>query len=79
MPCLRPIGLTTCGYPLLKHQGYENRLDHYFARPCVVCKTVTDLACSDCAIESRGSVFICSRRTCRDSHEATHNANREAT
>lgn len=37
--------------------------------PCVVCGTPTIWACSDCAIEGKGSVHICNHEPCRDQHE----------
>jgi hypothetical protein len=43
--------------------------DTYISKPCVICKTETILACSDCAIDGRGSIHICAKKECRDSHE----------
>jgi hypothetical protein len=37
--------------------------------PCVVCGIPTISACSDCAIEGKGSVHVCKNTACRDEHE----------
>lgn len=44
----------------------------YIPAPCVICGSVTVLACADCGIESggRSSVHVCEKRGCRDAHEA---------
>lgn len=41
----------------------------FTSAPCVVCSAPTVMACSDCAIEGKGSVHICARSECRDEHE----------
>lgn len=40
--------------------------------PCSVCGQPTDLACSDCAIETGRTVHVCKRSECRDQHEKRH-------
>jgi hypothetical protein len=42
----------------------------YINSPCVVCGDGTILACSDCAIDGRGSVHVCKKSECRDQHES---------
>ena len=41
------------------------------AGPCVVCGSEAELCCSDCGIEQRGFVHVCSTSACRDAHEET--------
>lgn len=43
-----------------------------FPHPCSICGNGTDLACSDCAINSGGEkvVYVCLNPKCRDLHEA---------
>jgi hypothetical protein len=36
---------------------------------CVICGTPTIYACSDCAIEGKGSVHVCQHDPCRIEHE----------
>jgi hypothetical protein len=38
-------------------------------RKCHICGAVTQLACSDCAINLGVTVYVCSRTECRDKHE----------
>ena len=38
--------------------------------PCTICYAPTDLACSDCQIDLKKTVHVCTSRTCRDAHEA---------
>jgi hypothetical protein len=42
----------------------------YIEKPCVVCGEGTILACSDCAIDGRGSVHVCKKAACRLEHDA---------
>lgn len=44
----------------------------YVKSPCIVCGDETVLACSDCAIDGKGSVHVCTKSECRESHESTH-------
>ena len=48
----------------------------FISAPCVVCGTETVMACSDCAIDSAGtvSVHVCNKTECRDAHEAERHA-----
>lgn len=46
----------------------------YTNEACVVCGTMTILACSDCAIETGRSVHVCAKSDCRDAHEMQHTA-----
>lgn len=36
---------------------------------CHICDAPTDLACSDCRINLRATVYVCGRGECRDEHE----------
>lgn len=38
-------------------------------RRCHVCDDQTTFACSDCAIDLRATVYVCSKLRCRDEHE----------
>lgn len=42
----------------------------YPRRKCVVCDTYTEYACSDCAIDGRGTVGHCRSPMCEASHDA---------
>lgn len=37
--------------------------------PCTVCGIGTRWACSDCKIDTSTSVYVCSRRACREKHD----------
>lgn len=53
------------------HLGH--RTCPYIVAPCVVCGNKTVMACSDCAIDGKPGVHVCSKVECRDKHEAaTH-------
>lgn len=39
-------------------------------RRCSVCDQQTTLACSDCAIDLRATVYVCTRNECRAAHES---------
>ena len=36
---------------------------------CHVCGDPTQMACSDCRIDLQTTVFVCSKKSCRDEHE----------
>ena len=38
-------------------------------RVCTICGTTTDIACSDCRIDLRTTVFVCTLRACQLAHE----------
>jgi hypothetical protein len=38
-------------------------------KKCHVCDAVTDLACSDCRINFGVTIYVCSKRECRNAHE----------
>lgn len=39
-------------------------------RRCSICDVETTTACSDCAIDLRATVYVCSKATCRKAHDA---------
>jgi hypothetical protein len=41
----------------------------YFIKACHICGKPTDMACSDCQINLRATVYVCPDSTCRDEHE----------
>lgn len=56
------------------HYGSPSNHCPYTKAPCVVCKTMTIWACSDCAIDSGGkeSVHVCEKVECQRKHEKKH-------
>lgn len=37
--------------------------------PCTICSELTELRCSDCAIDLRLKIAVCKKSVCRDTHE----------
>jgi hypothetical protein len=44
----------------------------YTSAPCAVCGDKTIYACSDCQIDLRISVHVCSKNACQKKHEELH-------
>jgi hypothetical protein len=40
-----------------------------FLRQCSICADITELACTDCAIDHDKLIYVCVRPACRDAHE----------
>ena len=45
----------------------------YDAGNCIVCGELTVWACSDCAIDTGGTIHVCNKTKCRDEHEKVCN------
>lgn len=51
------------------NRGVDVLTDKVIVRPCTVCAQSTPWACSDCQIDGRGAVHVCTSTACRDAHE----------
>lgn len=47
-------------------------LEKNMGEPCVSCGERTSYCCSDCAIDGKGKVYICTDDDCRTKHEKRH-------
>jgi hypothetical protein len=68
---IEPVPCSNCGGT---HFGTQSGKCPYTKAPCVICRTMTIYACSDCAIDSGGkeSVHVCENVVCQRKHEKKH-------
>lgn len=45
------------------------------SKRCEVCGVATGMACSDCAINTEQTRYVCSKSQCRDAHELAATCN----
>ena len=61
-----------CGNCGGRHFGSPKDYCPYIKAACVVCGEDTIYACSDCAIDGKGSVHVCVKVACQRKHEEIH-------
>jgi len=66
----RELGIPDTNHTWSKARMFlKDAIDHM--PRCSCCGAVTDLACSDCRIDTKAAVYVCERSECRDRHEAS--------